>query len=79
VSLLQDGIRLDACGEDAFVVGVAFEQVFVDALQAWTGDLRPTGVVEEDGRSIKGRELASDNGWIESHTKLLQKGWWIVL
>ena len=52
----------DAGGEGAAVVGVAFEQVLVDAVEGLPGDLRAAGVIEEDGWAVEGRELAANGG-----------------
>ena len=62
MGFIQDGIGLPAGGESAFVVGVAFQQVTLDALGRLAGDLRPAGVVEEDGRAVERGELFTDEG-----------------
>jgi hypothetical protein len=42
------------------VIGIVFKQVFVDAVEARLGDLRPGGVIEKDGGAIQGWELLAD-------------------
>jgi hypothetical protein len=55
--LMQDLIRSPAGLEPAFVIGIAFEQVTIDALEALSGDLRSGGVIEEYGGTIKGGDV----------------------
>ncbi len=59
---VQNGIGLLAGGKSAFVVGVALQQGTLDALGRLPGDLRPAGVVEEDGRTVVRGELVTDEG-----------------
>jgi hypothetical protein len=49
------------------VIGIAFEEILMDAVQGLPGDLRPTGVIQEDGWAIERGELAADDGQVESH------------
>jgi hypothetical protein len=53
------------------MVGIAFQQVALDTLGRLAGDLRPAGVVEENGRPIEGGKLASDSNYIKRHSRLL--------
>jgi hypothetical protein len=58
----QDGIGLPAGGKSTVVVGVALQQVTLDALSRLPGDLGTAGVVEEDGRAVERGELFADEG-----------------
>ena len=58
VRLLQHRVRLLAGAEGAFVVGVAVQQVAVDAVEALLGDLCPARVVEEHVRGGSARGTA---------------------
>jgi len=42
---------LSAGFKGAFMVGIAFQQVAIDAIQAVLCNLRPTGVVKKDSRT----------------------------
>jgi hypothetical protein len=65
--LVQDRIGFPAGCKCAFVIGVALQQVAVEAIQTVLRDLRPTGVVEKDGWAIERRELLSNEGKVERH------------
>jgi hypothetical protein len=41
------------------VVGIALDQIFGDAVNALSGDLRPAGVIEENGGAAT-REIADE-------------------
>ena len=60
MGFMQDGIGGNAGCKRAFMVGVAFQEIFINAIQRRTGDLGAAGVIEEDGRTVKGRELIAD-------------------
>jgi hypothetical protein len=49
------------------VIGIAFQQVPVDAIQGLFGDLGSTGVVKEYRRTVQRRELAANNRQIKGH------------
>jgi hypothetical protein len=53
VGLVQDGIGFSAGLERAFMIGVALQQIALDAFGRLPGDLRPAGVVEEDSRAVE--------------------------
>lgn len=67
VGFVQDGVRGAAGGECAAVVGVALEQVAVDAVKGVVGDLGAARVVEEDGLPVEGGELGADGGKVKGH------------
>ena len=49
------------------MVGVALQQVALDALQGRFADLGPARVVEEHRGPVQGRKLAADGGQVEGH------------
>ncbi|MCK7516307.1 MAG: hypothetical protein MZV64_00545 [Ignavibacteriales bacterium] len=57
---VKDLVRTAAGLELSLVVGVALEQIAVDAFKAGLGDLRPGGVIQKDRRAVEGRELLAD-------------------
>jgi hypothetical protein len=57
---LQHRVRLNAGGEDPFVIRVAFYQVTIDAVYAGLGDLRSAGVIKEDGGALQAGELLTN-------------------
>ena len=61
VGFIQDFIGSDTGGEGSLMVGIAFQQILVDAFQRLSGDLRTARIVEKDSRTIKRRKLASDD------------------
>ena len=68
---VEDEVGLAAGGKDALVVGVAFEQILLDAVGGLAGDLGAAGVVEEDRGTVEGGELLTDEGCVEGHEGLL--------
>ncbi len=64
-------VGLAAGGEGALVVGVALEQIVLDALEGLAGDLGAAGVVEKYSGTVEGREVFADEGKIEGHKGLL--------
>jgi hypothetical protein len=64
---MQDLIRFPAGLKQSFVIGIAFEQISVDALKALLRYLRPGGVIEKYGWTIKGRKLAANQICIQCH------------
>jgi hypothetical protein len=67
VRLLQHGIRIAAGAERALVVGVALQQVALDALQARARDLRPGRVVKEHALALQRWKLLPDCFRFQSH------------
>ncbi len=57
---MQDLIRFPAGLEESLMIGIAFEQIAVDALKALFGDLRPGGVIEKYRRAIEGGKLLAN-------------------
>ena len=61
MGLRQDSVRLNAGGKSAFVVGVAFHQIALDAPGGLPGDLGSARVIKEDGRAVERGELCADD------------------
>ena len=49
------------------MIGIAFDQIPVNAIERLPGDLGSPGIVKEDCRTIQGGKPASDLGKIERH------------
>jgi hypothetical protein len=69
VGFHQDRIGLAAGGKSAFVVGVTFEQVTLDAPGRGVGDVRAAGVFEENVGTVERRELLADDGDVEGQRR----------
>jgi hypothetical protein len=42
------------------VVGIAFQEVFINTIQREPGDLSAAGIIEEDRRTVQRWELAAN-------------------
>jgi len=58
---MQDFIRCSAGLEQALVIGIAFEQIAVDAVQALFRYLRPSRVVQKYRRAVKSGKLLTND------------------
>jgi len=58
VGFIKNRIRSNAGGKSALVVGVALQQIFIDAVYGWLSNLGSAGIVEEDSGRL------SDGNWL---------------
>ena len=73
MGFIQNGIRCDTGGEGSFMVGIAFQQILVDAFKGLSGDLRAPWIIEEYRWAVEGWELVSDGWQVKSHTIVSKK------
>jgi hypothetical protein len=74
MGLMHDLIGSSARLEHALVVGITFDQLAVDTVNALFGDLRPSRVIEKYRSAVEGRKLLADEIHVECHVGSLMMG-----